>query len=60
MYKRQCEGKTFDEEEVALTLINHPNVLEKQATDYIVFYQSKFSVLARIGEKNTVAGIVVE
>lgn len=46
-----CEGKTFDEEEVALTLINHPNVLEKQATDYIVFYQSKFSVLARIGEK---------
>lgn len=46
-----CEEKTFDEEEVALTLINHPNVLEKQATDYIVFYQSKFSVLARIGEK---------
>lgn len=48
---KSCEEKTFDEEEVALTLINHPNVLKKQATDYIVFYQSKFSVLARIGEK---------
>lgn len=46
-----CEGKLYDEEEVALTLINHPNVLEKQATNYIVFYQSKFSMLARIEEK---------
>lgn len=46
-----CEEKIFDEEEAALTLINNPNVSEEQAADYIVFYQSKFSLLAQIEEK---------